>query len=97
MISEGMGYELAAVAIGSVLLVSLFPSAAGPYSAVHGPVTALRSAQAATSLRSVIVASAVSIPFTLRANFRLGAGLDRKVRERRVDLRSPERSSMRRC
>jgi hypothetical protein len=38
-----LGYELAIVAIICVLSIFLCPAAAGPYSAVHGPVSALQA------------------------------------------------------
>ncbi|HEV2401821.1 MAG TPA: hypothetical protein VGS27_33110 [Candidatus Sulfotelmatobacter sp.] len=46
---------LAVMAVFCVLGVFFFPSISGPYSAVHGPVTALLSIRAAASLRFRIV------------------------------------------
>ena len=45
----------AAFSILCVLMIFLFPAMQGPYSAVHGPVTALLSMKAAASLRIGIV------------------------------------------
>lgn len=46
MISSRQHYEFALLAILCATAVLLFPAVRGPYSAVHGPVTALRSLQA---------------------------------------------------
>lgn len=45
---------LALIAVLSVLGIFLFPSLQGPYSAVHGPATALLSIRAASGLRAMI-------------------------------------------
>ena len=45
----------ALVAVFSVIGIFLFPTLQGPYSAVHGPVTALLSIRAAARLRLNIV------------------------------------------
>jgi hypothetical protein len=50
-----IAYGFALVALLSVLGIFLFPAMQGPYSAVHGPVTALLSIRAATRLRMIIV------------------------------------------
>jgi hypothetical protein len=59
-----MGFQLLAnrlamVAIACILGLFLFPAAHGPYSAVHGPVTALGSLRAGTCLRWAIAAAAL--------------------------------------
>lgn len=41
--SRQLAYEIAVVAIVCVLAIFFLPMAHGPYSAVHGPTTALRS------------------------------------------------------
>ena len=46
---------LAGIAVLSVLTIFLFPAVQGPYSVVHGPVTALLSVRAAAGLRTAIV------------------------------------------
>jgi len=43
-------YELTFVTVICVLMMFFFPAMAGPYSAVHGPATALRAARAAAQL-----------------------------------------------
>ncbi|HXZ33875.1 MAG TPA: hypothetical protein VEH30_16480 [Terriglobales bacterium] len=43
MLRRDLGYELAIMAIICTLAIFLFPSVSGPYSIVHGPVTALRA------------------------------------------------------
>ena len=52
---------LAVVAVVSVLSIFFFPSLQGPYSVVHGPVTALLSFRAATMLRNAIVRAGQSV------------------------------------
>jgi hypothetical protein len=52
---------LAVVAVVSVLSIFFFPSLQGPYSVVHGPVTALLSFRAATVLRNAIVRAGQSV------------------------------------
>jgi hypothetical protein len=51
---------LAVVAVICVLAVFFFPAMQGPYSAVHGPVTALLSARAAGNLRATITHAALN-------------------------------------
>jgi len=53
------GHELAIVAIVCVLGIFLFPAAAGSYSAVHGPVTALEAMRNSIRLRGAIAAAAL--------------------------------------
>src|SRR5579859_4790155 len=50
-----IGCALAVVAVICVLAVFFFPAMEGPYSVVHGPVTALLSARAAAGVRMAIV------------------------------------------
>ena len=45
---------LAVIAVVCVLSVFFFPALRGPYSVVHGPVTALLAARAASGLRMAI-------------------------------------------
>lgn len=52
---------LAVVAVLSVLAIFFFPSLEGPYSVVHGPVTALLSLRAATMVRNAIVRAGQSV------------------------------------
>src|SRR5580658_8304538 len=58
MISGRIGCELSVLAVLCVLTIFLFPGMQGPYSVVHGPVTALLAARAATHLRTAIVQGA---------------------------------------
>lgn len=62
------GHELAIVAIVCVLSIFLFPAAAGSYSAVHGPVTALRAMRSSIRLRWAIAVAAFSF-FGIAAQF----------------------------
>jgi len=50
-----IAYALAVIAVLCVLTVFFFHAIQGPYSVVHGPVTALLSVRAASGLRSAIV------------------------------------------
>ncbi|MFZ3263627.1 MAG: hypothetical protein WA172_06475 [Terriglobales bacterium] len=59
MTSGRTASELAVLAVFCILTIFLFPVMQGPYSAVHGPVTALQSARAAYRLRISIVQSAL--------------------------------------
>ncbi|MFZ1919404.1 MAG: hypothetical protein WAU58_17665 [Terriglobales bacterium] len=60
MISGRIGCELAVVAAFCVLSIFLFPCVQGPYSTVHGPVTALQAVRAAARLRLAILAAALT-------------------------------------
>jgi hypothetical protein len=60
MISGRIGCELAVLAVVCVLTIFLFPAMQGPYSVVHGPVTALLAAQAALRLRMALAKAALS-------------------------------------
>ena len=60
MIARRGGCELAVLGVLGVLTIFLFPAMQGPYSAVHGPVTALQAARAAASLQAAIVQGARS-------------------------------------
>lgn len=56
-----MACALAVTAVLSVLAIFFFPSLEGPYSVVHGPVTALLSLRAATMVRNAIVRAGQSV------------------------------------
>ena len=60
MIPGRMGCELAVLTVLCVLMIFLFPMMQGPYSVVHGPVTALQAARAAARLRIVMVQGALN-------------------------------------
>jgi len=60
MIPGRIGCELALLAILCVLAILLFPATQGPYSAVHGPVTALQAARVAARLRLAVVQAALN-------------------------------------
>lgn len=57
MIPRQIGWEPAVLALVCVLTIFLFPAMEGPYSAVHGPVTALQAARLASRLKAAIVQS----------------------------------------
>jgi hypothetical protein len=58
MISGRIGDALATVALVCVLTIFLFPAMQGPYSAVHGPASALLAIRAAAKVRTAIVQAA---------------------------------------
>ena len=66
MIPGRMGCELAVLTVLCVLMIFLFPMMQGPYSVVHGPVTALQAARAAARLRIIMVQGALSFMGTFR-------------------------------
>lgn len=59
MTSGRTGAELAVLAVVCVLTIFLFPVGQGPYSAVHGPASALEASRAAARLRITIAQSAL--------------------------------------
>ena len=60
MISGRIGCELVVLTILCVLMIFFFPLVQGPYSVVHGPVTALQAGRAAARLRIVIMQGALN-------------------------------------
>lgn len=56
-----VGCFLAIAAVLSVLVVFFFPAMQGPYSVVHGPVTALLSARAAAGVRTAILQAGLCV------------------------------------
>jgi hypothetical protein len=60
MIPGRIGCELAVLTVLCVLMIFFFPVMQGPYSVVHGPVTALQAARAAARLRIIIVQGALN-------------------------------------
>ncbi len=52
---------LALVALVGAVMLWLFPAATGPYSATHGPRTALRDKQASQIVAYVLVAGATAL------------------------------------
>ena len=57
---------LAMVSVVCVLAVFFFPSAQGPYSAVHGPVTVMHAARAAAGVRMAVERAALTVFHTSR-------------------------------
>lgn len=51
MPADRIGSSFAVVALFCVLTIFFFPAMQGPYSVVHGPVTALLAIRAATKIR----------------------------------------------
>ncbi len=58
MLSGRIASDLAIIVVVCVISIFLFPVAQGPYSAIHGPVTALQAVRAAIRVRLSIVAAA---------------------------------------
>ena len=56
-----IGSELAVLSVISIIIIFLFPGMHGPYSVVHGPMTAFRAARAATCLRIAMLQAALNI------------------------------------
>ena len=59
MVSGRHGCEIAVLTVVCVLMIFFFPVTQGPYSVLHGPVTALRAARAGAYLRLAIVQAAL--------------------------------------
>jgi hypothetical protein len=96
MFPRHVGYEFAILAAVCALGIFLFPATSGPYSAVHGPVTALLSSRAKLKLCSGLAIAGLS----LRWHFLLdGCAALSGLREK-VGLPnsvSPEQISVLRC
>jgi hypothetical protein len=60
MVSGHHRCEIAVLTVICVLVIFFFPLMQGPYSVLHGPVTALRAARAGVHLRLAIVRAALS-------------------------------------
>ena len=65
-----IAYALVVVAVLCVLTVFFFHAIQGPYSVVHGPVTALLSIRAATGLRLAIMHAGLNV-LTMWVSFSL--------------------------
>ena len=65
MYSGRIGCDLAILAVLCVLSIFLFPAGHGPYSVIHGPVTALQAVRVAGRLRLAILAAALTLSFAL--------------------------------
>lgn len=61
MFSRHLGYEIAIVVVICTVCLFLFPTAGGSYSAVHGPVTALRSLRLRLKLWVAIALAALRL------------------------------------
>lgn len=65
------GHPLAIVTVLCIVGIFLFPVAAGPYSAVHGPATALLAFRAAMKLRlGIALAAFCNLFFSLDSALR---------------------------
>lgn len=72
MTSGRIGCAIAVAALLCVLTIFFFPAVQGPYSAVHGPVTALLALRAAASVRTAIMSAGSSVVRTCLAGLRIG-------------------------
>lgn len=61
-----LAFWLAMMSVVCVLAVFFFPSAQGPYSAVHGPVTVMHAARAAAGVRMAVERGALTAFHTSR-------------------------------
>jgi hypothetical protein len=70
MKSRLFGNELTLITILCVVGIFLFPASAGPYSAIHGPVTALQAVRAAMKIRwNIALAALVFSDFAREIRF----------------------------
>ena len=60
-----IAHELAVIAIVCVIGIFLFPATAGPYSAVHGPVTALEAMRASIRIACAMIMAAFVLDLLL--------------------------------
>ena len=95
MIPRHFAFELAILAILCVISIFLFPATAGPYSAVHGPVSALLSLRARIRLGWALALAALSLilihlPLTMD-------WMGFKAPSQFVPFRSPQSDSILRC
>lgn len=60
-LSRQLSYEFALVTILCVVILFFFPAVQGPYSAVHGPITALLSLQAKVFLSLCLLLAATHL------------------------------------
>jgi hypothetical protein len=61
MIPRHLAFELAVLAMLCIVGIFLFPATAGPYSAVHGPASALLSLRARMRLRLSMAFTALNL------------------------------------
>lgn len=61
ILSRQFSYEFAIVAILSIIIIFFFPAVFGSYSAVHGPVTALRSARAKLQMLLLLAGDSLQV------------------------------------
>src|SRR5215470_9305031 len=66
MVRNQIGWPRGILTALCVLMIFFFPATFGPYSAVHGPVTPLRAAQAAIRLQLSIIQAALGFFWTSR-------------------------------
>jgi len=93
-----IAYGLAVVSVLCVLSVFFFHAMQGPYSVVHGPVTALLSVRAAAGLRAAIVHSGLNVSqFFIRFTFALTTCVLASLAEFTVSSLFSECSSILRC
>jgi hypothetical protein len=70
--SRQFGYEFAILMILAIIGIFLFPVAGGSYSAMHGPVTALRSATAKLKMWLLLTLAGLYVWGCLRSSNLIG-------------------------
>ncbi len=68
MFPRDVGCEFAILAVMCTIAIFLFPAACGPYSAVHGPATALLSVRGKLKLLLTIALAALHLSTRVRPN-----------------------------
>lgn len=97
MISGRIRCELAVVVILCILVIVFFPAMQGPYSVVHGPVTALQAVRAALRVQAAIVQAALNSHSTFRlAPLTALSGISFPT-GKSESLRLPEHKTILRC
>jgi hypothetical protein len=92
-----IGSELAVLSVISIIVIFLFSGMHGPYSVVHGPMTAFRAARAATRLRIAMLQASINIVNNGQICLLVPAFWAAFSRERFCPANRPECASILRC
>ncbi len=93
-----IAYALAVVAVLCVLTVFFFHAIQGPYSVVHGPVTALLSIRAAAGLRLAIMRAGLNaLTMWVSSSLILVSWASAWIAECEADCRSGSSNRILRC
>lgn len=98
MFPRHLGYEIVILTVICTVALFLFPTASGPYSAVHGPVTALLSFRVRLKrwLRMMLVGLR-SLGHVLPRSFPALRTVRQKILPLQSDLRDQEQVAVLRC